>query len=168
VNEVTFEIEIFSRQQMLARVVKVKLQELIARVADDAGRAGIGIDLDCVAVVDNAQRQRLVVIIDRANVALDAASQIDWRLLQAELAHLEIGLQFSPFFRAALAFIAPMRRCASIRRRIQGNGRPGLETTRAGKRATHQRPTIDRHFRTPESVLLPRQAEWFQFNLLLL
>jgi hypothetical protein len=55
-----------------------------------------------------------------------------------------------------------------MRRRIRGNSRPGLETTRASNRTTHQHPTIDRHFRTPESVFLPRQAEWFQVSLLVL
>src|SRR6266550_5165006 len=149
VDEVTFEIEALPRQQMFARMMKMKLQQLVTRATDHAGTAGLGIDLDGVTVIEDAKRQRLVVVIDRTDVALDAVAQIDRSLLQAELANPKVGLQLSPFFRAAVAFVTPMRGGGAMRRCVRGNGGAGLEAASTSERAAQQHSTIDRHFMTP-------------------
>src|SRR4249919_1090143 len=113
-----FEVETFSRQQMLARMVQMKLQQLVTRSGNDAGAARIGIELNGVAIVDEPQRQRLVIIVDRTDVAFDAIAEVDGGLLQAQLACLEIGSQLSPFFGSAVAFITPVRLRGAARCRL--------------------------------------------------
>ena len=110
-----FEVETFSRQQMLARMMQVKLQQLVTRSGNDAGAARIGIELNGVTIVDDPERRRLVIIVDRTDVALDAIAEVDGGLLQAQLACPEIGSQLSPFFGPAVAFITPVRLRSAVR-----------------------------------------------------
>ena len=53
----------------------MELEKFVAGAGNDAGAAGVGIELDGMAVVDDPQRQRLVVVFDRTDVALDAAAE---------------------------------------------------------------------------------------------
>src|SRR5260221_14122832 len=110
-DEVTLEVKSLSRQQMLARMVKMILQQLVLLAADHAMRARLDIDLNGVAVVEDAKSPRLVGDIDRlAELGRDRILEVDRRLLDPELARLEVGRQLAPTARSRLALIAPMRR----------------------------------------------------------
>ena len=156
-----FEIEALPRQQMFAWMMQMKLQQLVTRSGNDAGAARIGVELNGVAIVDQPERQRPVLIIDRTDITLDAVAQIDRRLLETELAHLEIGLQLSPFRWVAVTFVAPVRRCrAAMRRLVGGVGHPRLEAARARDCTANQHSAIDRHFRFPGSWCVQNQRSF--------
>ncbi len=88
----------------------MELQQVVLCCADHAGRARIGIHLNGVPVVDDAQRKRLVIERNRGRIAFHRIGEINRRLFEAELADLEVWLQIAPALGAGFAGIAPVRR----------------------------------------------------------
>ena len=134
-----FQIERLAGEQMLARMMEVELDEVVFGAADGAGAAGIGVDLYGVAVVDDAQRERLVVERDRAGRALHGAVEIDGSLLQPELADLEVGLQPAPVLGAGVAGIAPVRvRGLGAGSRLGRHRASGADAKRTAERGSEE------------------------------
>jgi hypothetical protein len=107
----TLELERLTCEQVLARMVEMELQKVVSRPADHAGAAGIGIHLNGVTIVEDAQRKRTVVDLDlAAHVRRDRAGEIDRRLFETELADLEVGGELAPMLRTGRSPVAPMRR----------------------------------------------------------
>src|SRR4029077_710172 len=78
---VTFAVDLF-----LARMVEVKLFQLVLLVtnADKAARGVV--DLDGMAVVDDMERRRFVVELNRGQISFLRLADIDWRLVLPKLA----------------------------------------------------------------------------------
>jgi len=141
----TFQVEVVSRQQMFAGVVKVQLKQVKACVADDAERPRIGVDLDRMSVVDDAQRKRFVIISDGARISLQSTREVNGRLLQTKLTYPEVCLQLSPMLRPLGTLIRPVG-CARdpVLSRF-GRRRSNFEAASASDCSAEKCATIDWH-----------------------
>lgn len=108
-DEMAFEIERFAIQQMLARMVEMKLEKLLLRLSDRARTSRSRVHPYRVPIIHDRKRQRQIVQRERAGIGLDLARQIDGCLSKAKLAGLEVGRQLAPMFRPRIALIRPMR-----------------------------------------------------------
>lgn len=95
--------------QVLARRVEMKLQQVIALIATTEFAAGRHVDLDRVAVVDDLALAFLPVKRNGRNLGLDCAGDVERRLLRADRAGGIVCTESTPVVGAVLAFIAPMR-----------------------------------------------------------
>src|SRR5690606_690084 len=119
VYEMNLHLERPAVEKVLARMVEMELDEIILRAGNGAGTAGIGVDLDGMAIVDEAQRKPAIVEPDAARVARQRSRQIDRRLLQAELADFEVRRELAPMLGSGLSLVGPMRLGVAIRRRMR-------------------------------------------------
>jgi hypothetical protein len=125
-DKVALEVEALASQQMFARMMEMILLELVSLTGDRTARARLDIDLDGVAVVDDAEPPRLIGDVDRlAELCRDWRFEVDRGLLDAELARLEFGRQLAPMARPGLALIGPVWRHA----------RPGDMSIAAGRQS---------------------------------
>lgn len=60
-NEMHFEGCVVSSEAMLAMSVEVELHQVVANTTHDQVTAGLIVDLDCMTVVDEIERRRLIV-----------------------------------------------------------------------------------------------------------
>jgi hypothetical protein len=89
-------------------MVKVELRELVPMIADsDKASWRVG-HHNGVAVIDNCERRRLVVKLDRWQVCLFCVPDVYGRLMVASLTLGERRIKRSPFVRAIIAVVRPM------------------------------------------------------------
>ncbi len=136
-DEVQLEVEALARKQMLARVMEMKLQQLVELAVDRRIVTGRAVHLNGVPVVQYCQGRFLEGWTDRAGLRPDRALQIDRRLFHAEVADPEIRLQAAPVLGSAFALRGPMRlmrrrRLARYLRRMRAVGRES-RADRAGR-----------------------------------
>ena len=97
------EIERLAGQQMFARMMEMELLQLVACAADDAGRTGCRIDLDRMAIVDDAKFHRLIGDIQAPNFRGDGVarsigdcSRPSWQTLKAGDSSPQLAAPASP------------------------------------------------------------------------
>ncbi len=77
VHEVYFQVKVSTRQQVLARVMKMELQQVVALAVDDGVIAGRRVDLDRVTVVEHRKREDPEVGAHLADLGTHGVLQID-------------------------------------------------------------------------------------------
>jgi hypothetical protein len=110
VDKVRNHVEAIAIYVLLTGMVKMKLLQTIGLVADCECAARSVIDHDGVAVVNDAQRDALVIELQLRKVGEHRVPNVDWGLVMAHLARRERRVDLIPMFWTLLAFIAPMRR----------------------------------------------------------
>jgi len=112
--------------------MKMVLEQRIAVLADGDLAAGLEIDLDRVAVVDDSQRLRFVGNLNLGQISRNRAGKIDRRLLAAGSADLGFGGKLAPMVRPLCAGVRPMR-LLSRRARQAGADRANRYHPAAGR-----------------------------------
>lgn len=95
---------------LFAGMMEMKLFKGIGVVTYCQCAARSVIDHDGVAVVNDAQRDGLVIELQFRKVGEHRVPDVDWGLVMAHLARRERRIELTPVFRILLAFVAPMRR----------------------------------------------------------
>jgi len=111
-NQVNVHGESLAVDALLARMMKMELDELIGVVANPKRAAGIDIDLDAVTIVDDVQRARAIIEVERREplVLGVTRSDIDRRLCLPVAASRKLRVEIGPMGRPPLARIRPMVR----------------------------------------------------------
>ncbi len=142
-HEMRFHRKALAVDQMLARMMEVKLQQLVLFVAklDRAARGGI--ELDRVAVVHDGLRAANPVDLQRGQIGADRLFNVDRRLLRADRTDAIRGVGIAPMGGPFGALIAPVMA-------FRGKAFLGAERTKrkAGEDAECV-TTIDGHEATP-------------------
>ena len=73
----TFKIERLAGQQVLARMMKMKLQQLVSGASDDTQRTRICIHLDRVPIIDDPEFHVVIGDIQPAKLRRHRIRQID-------------------------------------------------------------------------------------------
>lgn len=108
VNEVQLHIVFLTVDFGFARVVEMKLDERKRDAVDGNAAAGSVEDLDGVAVVEDFQRRKLIIEMDRSELGGLRVHDIERRLMLAGLAGGEIGREVAPVVRAVGAGVGPV------------------------------------------------------------
>jgi hypothetical protein len=135
VDEMCFHGEPLTVERMLARMMEVELDEVVAGAGNRGGASGRRLDLDGVAVVLDHPRPRLPSDVDVAKGARDRLGKVDRRLLDADAAGLEVGRELAPF---PGLFVSPVHALGGDRRA----GRAGRHGDEAG---AFQKQTTTEH-----------------------
>lgn len=138
----------------------MELHQIIGCTADLRAASRGAVDLDGVAVIDDAKRHHAVRDIKATEVSPHGATQLDRCLLEAEFADFEIWRELAPALGRARAVIAPMRmvtlcfcsgavsRTYAKRARCQRRGAKDAQSTMRAKNLGSvgwQRTLLSRH-----------------------
>src|SRR6185369_9161306 len=139
VHEVSHHVEAPAVDPLLARLVEVKLHELVPLAFHGDRAARSVIHLDRVAVVDDLQRRRLVVENDGRKVALlcDCVLDVDRRLRLAGAAGLIFMLERGPLRGARRTLIAPMMLLVGVQKAGSHHRGCGSENGNATRSVDH-------------------------------
>ena len=110
VDEMDDHVVLMAADFFFAGMMEMELDESVLLAADGDAVAGIEIDLDRVAVVDDFQGRGLVIELDRGEIGFFGAFDIDGRLALAVFAKLPGGIEIAPVIGAVGAGIAPVGR----------------------------------------------------------
>src|SRR5262245_64985293 len=94
---------------LLARMMEVKLLQLVACSADGDRTAGRVVDLDRMSVVDDMQRRGAVCEIYLRQVCRFRSPNVDGRLMLAQFTGSKVLVELAPVARAFRAPVGPMR-----------------------------------------------------------
>jgi hypothetical protein len=109
VDQVSNHVEPLAVNVLLARMVEVKLFEGINLVANCQCAAWRVIDHDGVAIVDDAERDRIVIELELGKIRKIGVGNVDGRLLMSHFATGEGWIERTPMFWVVLAFVSPVR-----------------------------------------------------------
>jgi hypothetical protein len=96
----------------LARMMEMKLDQGIGFAVHDDAAAGLDVDANGVAGVDDFERRKFVIKAEWVEIRGTGVLDVDGRLQLAGLAGGELRVEFAPVVRAVGSGIAPARRAS--------------------------------------------------------
>ena len=123
---------------MLARMMEVELGEIVLSVAFGDAAARRHNHLGGMTEIDHRHGKALPIDLKLGDIGVNRLSQIDRRLLGADGAGLELGLQLPPVTGAAFALIVPRFLSRRGRSRLRGRAARKTDRTHGGGGQTGQ------------------------------
>ena len=106
-NEVYYHVKALAVDLLFAGPVKVELLERVFLVANQNKAARAVVDHDRVTVIDDVQRRRLVVEMDRRQGSFLRIADVNGGLVVSSLARCELRFQITPMARSTLPVVTP-------------------------------------------------------------
>jgi hypothetical protein len=109
VDEVEFHVVLLAIDFVFADMVEMELDQRQRCSVDGDAAAGLVVDLDGVAIVDDLQRRKFVIKLYGSQLGRLSADDIDGGLALAGLTSGEIGLKVAPVLGAFRSAVTPVR-----------------------------------------------------------
>src|SRR6478672_6610358 len=94
---------------LFTRMVEMELDELVLLLVQGDEAAGCVVDLNRVAVVDELERNGMIVEAELRQVGAFGIANVDGRLMSTGLAGRVLRLEIAPVLRSGASLVTPVR-----------------------------------------------------------